>query len=312
MNGSPEHLTTHSAALVPREYKELYMRVVKFILHQQFILSGLQPSKLWLVCSGSGMGLKFSSFLANAAFCGHSEISGLSLLDHVVCNKFAVKTYIRYADNLLFICRPEFNKIQDLIRAVTSLNAPYKATIEETGAHGVTFLDVDLCKDNQWLIDGRISVRPHLKASGLRSVLLPESAHPTNIHGAWTLAYIHRMQLNSSSLACARIFKDVVLDRMSHAGIDRPLIQEIDRLTQFTFKHRFDVQPEGHVEACRDFWIPLPYHALYSKAVKSALHQFTNRADIQELCAKHLGERTRFGVACKLANQPLVSVVRKY
>ena len=54
------------------------------------------------------------------------------------CDAYSIKTYLRYADNLLFICRNEFDRIRQLRDAVID-NAPYSATIEETGVNGAAF-----------------------------------------------------------------------------------------------------------------------------------------------------------------------------
>ena len=101
--------------------------------------------------------------------------------------------------------------------------------------------------------------------------------------------------------------------RMQLAGIDRSLVEEISHQTQFTFRHLFVVkQSNDSNEEYKDFWIPLPFHNMYSKALKSASYQFTTKGDIQDICTRPLGKRIRFGVAWKLANSPLVSIVRKY
>ena len=66
VSGSPEHLATWSARLVPVKFRRVLIRVVKFVRSQQFIRARLLPDQLWKVGSGSGMGLRLSSFVANA------------------------------------------------------------------------------------------------------------------------------------------------------------------------------------------------------------------------------------------------------
>ena len=259
------------------------------------------------------MGLKFSSFVANAAFMGHSEVNGLKLLDPMSCDVYSIKTYLRYADNLLFICRNEFDRIRQLRDAVID-NAPYSATIEETGVNGVAFLDLQLSKDQQWSRDGRISIAPFLKDSSLKTVLLHNSCHPSSVHGSWTVAYIQRMFKHSSDIEVARSFKTEVLNRMRSAGIDQSLLQHIDEQTRRTFRCSvpcIEIEQTQPVAKSR-FWIPLPYHPVYKSAIGQALHRFNLNSSIQELCRHSFGRGMNFGVAWKLDSLPLVSVYRKH
>ena len=127
------------------------------------------------------------------------------------------------------------------------------------------------------------------------------------------MSYVNRMFQHSSSLSCGRFFKQEVLNRMKHAGIDQSLIDEIDSRTARTFRCVVPCNSSiPRPKRCKSFWIPLPFHHVYSGAVSKALHRFSNDQSIQELCQVSFGECIKFGAAWKIDSLPSVSIVRKH
>ena len=107
------------------------------------------------------MGLRSSSNIANAAFCHANELCGLGLLCSASRQSFAIKSYTRYFDNLLFVCKPEYDKIRALKQQLESGLAPYRCVVEEISVSGVTFLDLDIVKDDLiWKHTGHLSFKP--------------------------------------------------------------------------------------------------------------------------------------------------------
>ena len=185
--------------------------------------------------------------------------------------------------------------------------------VEEVGLNGVTFLDLEVRKDEIWNLDGRVSICPYLKEASLKSVLLHSSSHPDCVHGAWTLAYVRRMFRHCSSLTGGRLFKQEVLRRMREAGIDQSLLDHIDSRSQFTFKCVVSRDYTTPVVPKRSqFWIPLPFHPVYVKAIKASLGKLSSLESFKELTRFCFGKATGFGVAWKLHAEPLASIVRKY
>ena len=315
MSGKPEHLAKYSSVIVPKRFRTLYVRVVTFLLNAQFIRSRLYSNQVWKVQSGSGMGLLMSTALSNAAFFGFAEVGGkLSLLDTDSRRAFAIKQYVRYVDNLLFVCNSDFVRIRRLIHTVSSLNLPYRAQVEECSSVGITFLDVDIVKDATWEVDHRITVHPHLKDSSLRSVLSISSSHPGSIHGAWAIAYVRRLFRNSSSLVWSRSAKDEALQRMLTAGVDRRLVRHIDAHSTFTFQCANSAisGPPCDARSQHCFWIPLPFHPVYSKVVSAALRNLSVDPHVRPLIDSFLGEGVQFRTAWRLHSLPLVSTVQKF
>ena len=68
MTGSAEFLTHHLSLLVPLRFRKVFHSVLMFLLSNQLITSSVFPNDFWKVVVGSGMGLRCSSELPDAAF----------------------------------------------------------------------------------------------------------------------------------------------------------------------------------------------------------------------------------------------------
>ena len=108
------------------------------------------PNEFWKVVVGSGIGLRCSSELADAAVLSACELCGVGLLSSVAREKYGIMSYTKYSDNLMFVCRPEWDKVGALKHTVIHGLKPYVGTLEESSHIGVTFLDVNIVKDDRW------------------------------------------------------------------------------------------------------------------------------------------------------------------
>ena len=274
MTGDPSFLVHHCSLLVKSSIRKVFRSALNFLLTHQYVTSGLFPGMLWRVVTGSGMGLRSSAMVANAAFSHAVELMGLQLL-HLshASNKFAIKQYFRYADNLLFVCRGDFVRIKALLHNLEVCCVPFVGTLEEASHVGVDFLDLNLFKNNS-----KISIAPILKPTSLASVLSVFSAHPSGVHGAWMKCYVRTMHRHSTSLAWFRSFKAEVLRRLLCAGIDRAIVRNISISTNCTYSITPPVSllnTQRHNDCVT--WIRLPFHPMWSGAISKALTDFSSR-----------------------------------
>ena len=107
MTGSAELVTHHSSLLVPLKFRKVFRSVLMYLLSNQLVTSSVFPNDFWKVVVGSGMGLRCSSELADAAFFRACEVCGVALLSNAARETYGIMSYTRYRDNLLFVCRPE-------------------------------------------------------------------------------------------------------------------------------------------------------------------------------------------------------------
>ena len=263
------------------------------------------------------MGLKCSSDVSDAAFLHAVELCGLSLLSQASRQRFGIISYTRYRDNLLFVCKPDFERIRSLKFHIENRILPYKGQVEEASHIGVTFLDLNLVKDEPWRRTGTISFNPFLKSTSLLQVLSTRSTHLLTTHFAWMKAYICRLRRNSSCLTWFRTMKWQCLHRMRNAGIDHAITTEVERASRFTFP----IESACLQRSCSvpsipkrcSFWVKLPFHPIWAACVNSSLRQLSNNPDIVDILRQFIDPNcSGFRVAWCLTTPCLSAVVRKY
>ena len=262
------------------------------------------------------MGLRCSSDVADAAFLHAIELCGLSLLSDASRERFGIVSYTRYRDNLLFVLKPDFNRIHSLKKRIEEGISPYKGTLEEASHVGVTFLDVNLVKDERWRRTGVVSFNPFLKPTGLHQVLSTRSMHSSSTHGAWMKAYILRLRKHSSCLTWFRTMKEHVLYRLRRGGIDQAIVASIDRASNFTFPIQIPSVlkcPVVSERRSRSIWVKLPYHPAWAACVNSSLREFSRNSEYLDILQGFIDPRSTGVRAAWLLDMPsLSSVVRKF
>ncbi len=312
MTGSARWLVYHSAFVVAPKFREVYRKVATFILENQYIGAHLIPHSVYKVVVGSGMGLKCSSELADAAFVHAVELCGLGLLTRAAADRFAIKSYFRFRDNLLFIGRPEWEKLRSLKQNVIDNIQPYVGTLEEVSAVGVTFLDLNLVKDERWRISRRVSFNPYLKPTSLLQVLSVRSNHLSHTHAAWMKAYMLRIFRCSSSLVWYRSVKRACLERMSKAGVDRTILREVDRASNYTFKSSLSLSVRHPRSSEAFFWVKLPHHPVWTSSITRSLRRLSEIHGVQEIWRDIDPNVAGFRASWCLNSGSLSSIVRKY
>ena len=315
MKGTASFLVAHSSLIVPMKVRPVFRTALSFILSNQYITTHSQRSCWWKVVIGSGMGMKCSSAVADAAFLHAVELQGPRLITRAASSRFGIVQYSRYRDNLLFVLEQSWDRIRSLRHNIMFNIQPYAGTVEEASHIGVTFLDTNIVKDDVWKSSHRVSVSPHLKPSSLRQVLNPKSSHQASIHVAWMKAYIFRLFKHSTSMAWFLTSKSEVLSRLRSAGIDQSVISIVDADTRYTFlSHSIPAWPGGSTvkATSKSFWIKLPYHAVWSANVDRNMRLLSSDPQVIE-ALEHLGlSFNSFRIAWSLVSPALQTIVRKY
>ena len=275
MTGDSDFLVFHCSLLVPFKLRSVFRKVLKFLLSNQYVSSRLYPRELWRVRTGSGIGLRSSADVSNAAFLHAVELCGLALLTKASRERFGIKFYCRYFDNLLFICKPEFDRIKNLKYRLENGIKPYVSQLEEASHIAVTFLDVTFCKDDIcWKRSGVLSYFPMLKATSLQQVLSTSSDHLPSTHVAWMNAFMTRLRSHSSSIVWYRTMQEHVVSRLRKSGIDHAIILHVLRTSRFAFPSNnpfVESRVVPSLKRARCLYIRLPFHGAWRSAIDSAL-----------------------------------------
>ena len=304
MSGKTDFLVHHASLIVPSRFREIFRTALKFILDHQFVTCRRDPAKLYRVVQGTGMGLKCSSSVADAAFLHSIELCSIGLSLRRTQERAGIVFYRRFRDNLLFAWHPEFVKIKQIVSRLEQA-FPYTGAIEEASPGGVDFLDMTLYHD---VASGRVHYSPLLKPTALASVLSLHSAHPLSVHGAWLKAYLFRIRRRSSSLEWYCSYKHEVLSRLESYGLDPAIIAALDRETRFI--HPVKVPAiDLRRQRVPTFRLVLPYHPVWQKEFLKACAEYS-----QELKGLKLPglDFDRLSISWQLRSPAMGSIILKF
>ena len=305
MMGTVDFLVHHCSLVVPRKLRNAYRTALAFILRHQFVQCRLIPGRLWRVVTGTGMGLKCSSSVADAAFLHAVELMSIGLALKRTQERSGIIFYRRFRDNLLFAWHPNFVKIKQMMARLEKSD-PYTGAVEEASPVGVDFLDANIFHD---IATKCVMYTPVLKPSSLTSILGFHSAHPLSVHGAWLKAYLFRIRKRSSTIEWFQAFKREVFDRLGAHGVDPTVLAALDRETMFTYPVP-RLQARSKVQRCPTLRIVLPYHPVWCKAFQNVCAALSKRLKLLDVPG--LASLQRMSIAWELKSPALGNIVLKY
>jgi hypothetical protein len=166
-------------------------RVARFLLNHQLVRSDLLPNRLWQVAKGSGMGLKHSSALCDAALYAMCERP--FILKHVVLRVHGIRLYRRFKDDMFAIVSNPGLAGRWLQCVKGRCQGTFAFECIECSQYSVTMLALKI-----WKGPGRgILTCPRERVLD-GPVLSITSAHDLSLHQAWPVALL-RSQLKFTS-----------------------------------------------------------------------------------------------------------------
>jgi hypothetical protein len=275
--------------------RDCLTEIAQHILECQFISVQELADVMYQVISGSGMGLGFSSDIADSHLLDLAELPFASLKFQQRLHN--VLAYMRYRDDILviFVRKPGRRSHEDFLRQIVKLaSSTYKIECEQVSSTSVPFLDLYVYKSDSFMRTGKLSFRPYIKDTEQKVYLSHLSCHPAHIHTAWPVSEVARLYRRSScweSFAVAR--RDFV--NKLHAIFMHPMVIQLvmewqpssrcassNRLNKlvwivipFTpvikgFQHQLD----GVQQRWRNAHFDLPCKVSHKRGAQKSLHSF--------------------------------------
>ena len=151
MSGDPEILACDAAGLAEEgPGKRLLYDVDHFLLTHQFVTSKRHPERLWRVQKGSGMGMKNSGEVSDAAFPFLVERWCVS---PDTMNAFSIDLYGRFKDDIITVAK---NRVftKHFVWGMKHRSKYYKIKVEEISDITVKFLEVRVWKHGSRSVTG--------------------------------------------------------------------------------------------------------------------------------------------------------------
>ena len=149
-----------------------------FSFTQHFVASKRHPESLWRVQEGSGMGMKNSGELSDAAFAFLVE---RWCLKPDTLSAFAIDLYGRFKDDIIIVARNQ-NLTEHFVWGMKHRSKYYKIKIEEISDISVKYLEVRVWEDGSRFVRG-----PEFKPTSLWQPLGTDGAHAPH-YTSWPAA----------------------------------------------------------------------------------------------------------------------------
>lgn len=265
MTGSSSHHRKNVLAMIGcKKVRPWAVDALDFLMQHQYVHSRFCDGD-FIMNVGTGQGRIFSSSVATCSFLHSQEHHNYGIATRRFIRKHGIFTYIRYADNLFFICK-HMTYLQDLESDFRDMQ-PYSITREEAGTNEVRNLDVFIFKGPEFPTTGQLCTQPLLKDRG--RYVSPVSSHLQSTLTSWPASYIRHLACISSSESILRIARQVFLYGLKKSGYNDVQIQRyIDRSNYIILPYR--AIPRESKTRSR-FFLNVHFHPLWQQ-VKLASH----------------------------------------
>ena len=266
MSGDPDALASDAAGLSeegPR--KRLLYDVDRFLLTHQFVASRRHPERLWRVQKGSGMGMKNSGELSDAAFAFLVE---RWCLKPDTLDMFAIDLYGRFKDDIIIVARNRA-LTKHFVWGMKQRSKYYKIKVEEVSDKSVKFLEVRVWKEGSRFITG-----PEFKPTSLWQPLGADSAHAPHCHTSWPAARLIMSRALSGNPSIFQKAKQELISRFISHFAQESVIRNL--------KHTDGLAAIRRRSERDGMWLVVGFHPVLYRPLRQAISRFQSSREMQE------------------------------
>jgi len=161
--------------------------LIDVVLSNQVVL---QDNKPYAVCIGSGMGMVSSGDVSDASL--YNKLEKPFMLQPQVRNKYGIKFYGRFKDDIFLVSSAPVEALQELVRLMKQHSEFFKLKVDEVSKSSVVMLDVCLSKGSHEL-EVPLSSALYVKPTSNWRPLSADSMHHPSIHKSWPSAQVKRI-----------------------------------------------------------------------------------------------------------------------
>ena len=241
-----------SRLFAERSPRELMREVLEFLLGNQYIESDLLPERLWHVQLGSGMGMRHSGAVSDAALFVKCE--QLFAVRAEIMKLYGIDMFVRLKDDVWLLChdRKGFHEYFQLWKRKAGY---YRLKCVELSRTKVTMLQVDV-----QFKDSRIIAMPKFKTASLGPPLHHTSSHPAHVHRSWPAAVIQSFGNITLTVKEANDAKHTFIERLKQYRTPSKIIQSLQSVDPIVVRQK---DPAGKHRT--NSWIVIPYHPAWSQ-----------------------------------------------
>ena len=296
---------------LPTHAKPIMADALWFLLGEQHIECDVLHGRMWKVTRGSGMGLLFSSDLADTAYLMSVELDGLA--SHRYRVKHGVKLYLRYRDDIFIIMHGDSDCVTKVIADLNNHSGDFKHTIEQVSRFVVDMLDLKIWKGPHWQNISCLDYMARFKATSLGIPLSHTSGHPPHVHLMWPVSEMRRLKERACCSEYAVGAQKVFIRRLTDYHVPQIIINHVEQFCDHVSPTSMFPVAVISKDAAPKLWCVVPYHPVWRSArFMQILHRFT-KGDRAWLLSKAFDANetpVQLGLAWKLCATPFFSVLR--
>jgi len=204
-------------------YDRLTIRIVRFLLENQYIISEYTRNRVWKIKKGAGMGLMHSREVSSLAYFGLVEGVSTIKKDNMCMHK--IIEYCRYEDDGIIIGRDR-NLARLYLRAIMDQKKVWEIKYE--GMVSVLFgQEIQLLNTYISLECGKIIIRPRVKGPESGIPLEGHSGHRKCVH-KWPISTIKELTKYSTTIDGLMNARTTFIARFKKHLASKSLICELE------------------------------------------------------------------------------------
>lgn len=277
MSGAPNALAQAAAELFDEPLRRLIRNTLDFLGSSQYLTSEFFPSKIWKVRTGSGMGLRHSGALADAAFL--SMLEKPWVLPENVRSSYGLIRYWRFKDDILIVSAGR-EALGAWFREARNFASFFELEVPEVSAHRVQMLSLMVERRGN-----RLECFPCEKPC-LGPPLGWCSSHQHKVHG-WPLRRLHALSRLCSDWRDFPEVADKFIRRFETNHFPAEFLASMRRVRDMLVSQQCDLAPiQRSMQGCATYNMVLPHHPAWST---SQFHRFVRNLSHDDIL-QHLHE----------------------
>ena len=287
MNGEFQDLIESSTEHLEGDEKEGVRDALWALLGTQYVRSPLIPEEIYHVVSGSGMGNRQSSEVADLNFYHRVERNLISQMQ-----AHGVLLYGRYRDDIAVLQKdesPTFGNGTFYHKLVTSAQrSGYKVEADQFivgSQREAHFLDLNIIKPKDFRLTRKFSFNLFVKPSAQKVLLNPSSAHAPKIHENWPFGELRRFAQRVNERRWFFDAKARFVEKMRQTMFPPEVVEELQKTLPLGF-HLPVTKTRVEYPGTKVYWV-LPYHPdIYKLKLDKKINQIIR--DYQEHSKVHV------------------------
>lgn len=259
MSGTCDQLSDAASSVISdHKTRVLVMRAIRFLLTHQYVQSKYVDG-VYMVCKGSGMGLRHSSSICDAAFFALCEKPWS--LKPVVQNKFRIVMYYRFKDDvfILWLHHGDITTFSNWFYSLQKRAEPvFTMKCVEFSRTSVTMLAVVV--ERSKVAHSRFATKPR-PLSNDGPMLSVHSGHPWHVHLSWPLSVL-RSKMKLSSHEYKKQAAEEFISRLRRYHCPTFMIEKLERASLEETVRSKVAKPSSSVGL--EFWLVLGWHPAWS------------------------------------------------